>query len=203
MAKPQKTFDIAATGAPAKGRGPLWVIAVVVALVAVALFAWMRSRPPAPVTAGVADAVAAAAGGSGVETTTAASSAAPAAAEQPPSPPAPAAPSNPLQATAHFSFGGADVDAAELEAFVAGAAAGGGGILTIGGHTDDVGEENVNQILSDARAQAVETWLKGRGLPAAVEVRTTGFGESQPLCTEGTAECRAQNRRAELVLERR
>jgi len=69
--------------------------------------------------------------------------------------------------------------------------------IEIGGHTDDGGEEESNQTLSEARAQAVLDYLVANGVPAD-QLTSVGFGESQPLQDNGTAEGRAANRRIEL-----
>ena len=205
MAKPQKTFDIAASGPPARSRMWIWVVAgaiVAAAVVAIVLRTSGESGTDAP-----APAPAAGASTGGAASTAAAPAQSPESAGPQSDPPTPA-PAPPgglparLQATAHFAFGRADVDAAEL-ADIGAAAAGMRGVVTISGHTDDVGDTAVNQALSDARAQAVETWLRSRGLPPGVEIRAQGFGEAQPVCSDSTDECRARNRRADVVLERR
>jgi len=69
--------------------------------------------------------------------------------------------------------------------------------IEIGGHTDDGGEEESNQALSEARAQAVLDYLVANGVPAE-QLTAVGFGESQPVQDNGTAEGRAANRRIEL-----
>jgi OOP family OmpA-OmpF porin len=69
--------------------------------------------------------------------------------------------------------------------------------LEIGGHTDSQGSDVNNQRLSEARAQAVREALVGRGVPAD-RVEAVGYGETQPVADNGTAEGRAQNRRTEI-----
>jgi outer membrane protein OmpA-like peptidoglycan-associated protein len=66
----------------------------------------------------------------------------------------------------------------------------------INGHTDDVGDDNSNQRLSEARADAVRTWLVGQGI-SAERLRTKGYGESKPVMPNDTDEHRAANRRTE------
>jgi outer membrane protein OmpA-like peptidoglycan-associated protein len=71
--------------------------------------------------------------------------------------------------------------------------------ISIEGHTDSVGSTEYNQRLSEERAAAVHDYLIREGVPSGT-VGTAGFGESQPVATNGTAEGRQQNRRVELVV---
>lgn len=73
--------------------------------------------------------------------------------------------------------------------------------ITIVGHTDSVGSEESNQKLSQARAEAVRTFLVSQGL-SADKVVAQGAGESQPIADNKTPEGRANNRRVEIVLHR-
>jgi OOP family OmpA-OmpF porin len=66
--------------------------------------------------------------------------------------------------------------------------------LEIGGHTDSEGSESGNERLSQRRAEAVLAALRQRGL-ALPEATARGYGESQPVADNGTAEGRAENRR--------
>ena len=68
------------------------------------------------------------------------------------------------------------------------------------GHTDAVGSETYNQGLSERRAQAVRDYLVDGGV-APSRIETVGYGESQPVATNDTAEGRAQNRRVELEVK--
>lgn len=65
--------------------------------------------------------------------------------------------------------------------------------VEIGGHTDDVGSENDNQVLSENRAGEVRKYLISRGI-AAERVDAKGYGESQPR-GDTSEEGRALNRR--------
>ena len=65
------------------------------------------------------------------------------------------------------------------------------------GHTDSVGDEAYNQGLSQRRADAVRKYLVDKGV-AAARLEAKGFGESQPVADNKTAEGRAQNRRVVL-----
>lgn len=67
------------------------------------------------------------------------------------------------------------------------------------GHTDSQGKDSYNQTLSDGRARSVMDYLVSRGI-AASRLTSRGFGETQPIASNETAEGRAQNRRVELLL---
>jgi outer membrane protein OmpA-like peptidoglycan-associated protein len=71
--------------------------------------------------------------------------------------------------------------------------------LAIEGNTDSVGSEAMNQTLSERRAAAVLDYLAKESVPAA-SMTSRGFGESQPVASNDTAEGRQQNRRVELVV---
>ncbi|HUP49566.1 MAG TPA: OmpA family protein [Thermoanaerobaculia bacterium] len=71
--------------------------------------------------------------------------------------------------------------------------------ITIEGHTDSVGSEEVNQALSERRATAVRDYLVSRGVPAN-QITTTGLGETSPVATNDTPAGRQQNRRVELII---
>ncbi|MEM1373693.1 MAG: OmpA family protein [Pseudomonadota bacterium] len=66
--------------------------------------------------------------------------------------------------------------------------------IEIGGHTDAQGTDENNQALSEARAQAIAAFMVERGVPAD-GLRSVGFGESQPIADNSTAQGRALNRR--------
>lgn len=68
------------------------------------------------------------------------------------------------------------------------------GTVQIEGHTDSDGTETFNQDLSERRAEAVQRYLVGAGIPAS-RLTAVGFGESRPAASNETPEGRAQNRR--------
>ena len=73
--------------------------------------------------------------------------------------------------------------------------------IEIGGHTDNVGTAKSNQVLSEARANTVRAYLLMKGIDPS-RVTAKGYGLSQPIAENRTAEGRAQNRRTEVkVLE--
>jgi len=72
--------------------------------------------------------------------------------------------------------------------------------IDIIGHASTEGEAQANLNLSYARAQAVETYLRGRNVLAA-RMASGGLGETQPLVTPDDTEAkRSVNRRVQVVL---
>lgn len=67
------------------------------------------------------------------------------------------------------------------------------------GHTDSTGNDGINIPLSQNRAQAVSTYLAGRGVSSA-RIGTQGFGSNQPIASNATVEGRQQNRRVEIKI---
>jgi len=65
------------------------------------------------------------------------------------------------------------------------------------GHTDNVGSDSYNLGLSERRANAVKTYLVGRGVSGG-RMAPVGYGESRPIDTNETEEGREENRRVEL-----
>jgi outer membrane protein OmpA-like peptidoglycan-associated protein len=73
--------------------------------------------------------------------------------------------------------------------------------VAIQGHTDDVGEENKNLILSENRAKSVMNYLVTMGVEAD-RLKAKGFGESKPKVANTSEENRSQNRRTEFLIEK-
>jgi OOP family OmpA-OmpF porin len=72
--------------------------------------------------------------------------------------------------------------------------------VVVEGHTDSIGSDAYNQRLSERRAKAVRDYLVRQGIdPSRITVR--GYGESHPVASNDTAEGRAQNRRAEVIVD--
>jgi outer membrane protein OmpA-like peptidoglycan-associated protein len=71
--------------------------------------------------------------------------------------------------------------------------------LAIEGNTDSVGSDAMNQQLSEQRANSVRDFLASENIPAS-SMTSQGFGKTQPVATNDTAEGRQQNRRVELVV---
>jgi len=73
--------------------------------------------------------------------------------------------------------------------------------IVIKGYTDSTGPEDYNQKLSEQRAQAVQAvhdYLASKGV-SGERMKTLGYGESNPVTDNGTAQGRALNRRAEIT----
>ncbi|MBR6292892.1 MAG: PD40 domain-containing protein [Bacteroidales bacterium] len=70
--------------------------------------------------------------------------------------------------------------------------------LEVGGHTDAVGSDQDNQLLSERRAKAVYDYLILRGVDAE-RLTYRGYGESRPVADNDTPEGRAKNRRTTLT----
>ena len=71
--------------------------------------------------------------------------------------------------------------------------------IAVGGYTDNVGGDQMNQTLSENRAGAVRDYLVQEGVVAG-SVSSTGFGNSAPVATNDNSAGRQQNRRVELVV---
>jgi outer membrane protein OmpA-like peptidoglycan-associated protein len=71
--------------------------------------------------------------------------------------------------------------------------------IDVYGHTDSTGNDAINMPLSQNRAQAVSSYLASRGVSPA-RIGTQGFGSSQPVASNATAEGRQQNRRVEIKI---
>lgn len=72
--------------------------------------------------------------------------------------------------------------------------------VEIQGHTDDVGEEESNEVLGLKRAQAVKEYLnKEHGLPLH-RMEVISYGEGKPAVLNLDADSRSQNRRVVIVV---
>ena len=71
--------------------------------------------------------------------------------------------------------------------------------IEIRGHTDNVGSDADNQILSERRAKAVRDFLATNGI-ATDRLTFKGFGKTQPIDSNDTEGGRAANRRTEFVI---
>lgn len=68
--------------------------------------------------------------------------------------------------------------------------------IELGGHTDNVGDKKMNQVLSDNRAKAVYSYLVQKGI-AKERLTTKGYGDTIPIADNNTEVGRAENRRTE------
>lgn len=73
-------------------------------------------------------------------------------------------------------------------------------LVTVHGHTDDVGEAAFNLRLSEQRALSVARYLADAGV-ARARLLVVGHGESEPVADNATQAGRDRNRRVELQLE--
>ncbi|WP_320813973.1 OmpA family protein [Flavobacterium sp.] len=71
--------------------------------------------------------------------------------------------------------------------------------FSIEGHTDSDGTEEMNQMLSTSRAQAVQAYLIENGIDAT-RLSSTGFGEKYPIDSNKTSKGKANNRRVDVKL---
>ncbi|MBS1508334.1 MAG: OmpA family protein [Bacteroidetes bacterium] len=67
------------------------------------------------------------------------------------------------------------------------------------GHTDNTGNADANQTLSNERANSVKNYLISKGL-AENRIEAKGFGQSQPIADNNTFAGKAKNRRVQIVL---
>jgi outer membrane protein OmpA-like peptidoglycan-associated protein len=78
-----------------------------------------------------------------------------------------------------------------------------GAAVEIHGHTDNVGDPNKNQALSESRAFAVRNWLM-KSAPVNFpesRIRVYAHGQTNPIAPNSTDAGRARNRRVEIVLK--
>ncbi|MFD1768192.1 OmpA family protein [Sphingobacterium suaedae] len=71
--------------------------------------------------------------------------------------------------------------------------------LKLAGHTDNTGSMQTNMRLSKERAEAVKAYLVSKGANAS-RIEATGYGPTQPIASNATAEGRQINRRVEFTL---
>ncbi len=72
--------------------------------------------------------------------------------------------------------------------------------IRIEGHTDNIGDPELNQSLSLFRAKVVATYLIDKGIEPN-RIKAKGYGHSKPVADNSTEEGRAKNRRVEFVVE--
>ena len=70
--------------------------------------------------------------------------------------------------------------------------------IEVQGHTDNVGGDDYNQKLSEARANSVMNWLTQHGV-AAGRITAKGYGKTKPVVDNNTDEGRMKNRRVEIA----
>ncbi|MEO8020358.1 OmpA family protein [Polaromonas sp.] len=72
--------------------------------------------------------------------------------------------------------------------------------VAISGHTDSVGNDAANQLLSENRAAAVRDYFVNLAAVPAGRLSIKGHGKTQPVADNKTEEGRARNRRVDVVI---
>ncbi len=72
--------------------------------------------------------------------------------------------------------------------------------IEVQGHTDNVGQKQANQLLSQERAAAVVQWLTEHSIDAD-RLSAVGFGDTKPIGRNDTEEGRRQNRRVAFLIK--
>lgn len=70
-------------------------------------------------------------------------------------------------------------------------------VIEIGGYTDNVGSDDTNMDLSQARAESVVAYVVEKGI-SSTRISAKGYGEADPRATNETPEGRQENRRVEI-----
>ena len=71
--------------------------------------------------------------------------------------------------------------------------------LQVEGYTDSVGSDELNQKLSENRASTTRDFLVKQGV-SQDNITSAGYGKSNPVADNGSAQGRAQNRRVNLIV---
>jgi outer membrane protein OmpA-like peptidoglycan-associated protein len=71
--------------------------------------------------------------------------------------------------------------------------------LEINGHTDNIGKQEDNLVLSSNRAKAIVNYLNSKNIEAK-RLSYKGYGSSKPIADNNTEEGRAKNRRTEFTV---
>lgn len=71
--------------------------------------------------------------------------------------------------------------------------------LEIDGYTDSTGTDEVNQTLSDKRAEAVRNFLVAQGV-SHTTITSQGFGSANPIASNDSTQGRQMNRRVDMIV---
>lgn len=71
--------------------------------------------------------------------------------------------------------------------------------IEIAGHTDNIGDDHLNMLLSEARAKSVADFLLSKGV-SSKRITAKGYGETRFIDTNDTEEGRRNNRRVEFTI---
>lgn len=72
--------------------------------------------------------------------------------------------------------------------------------IAIEGHTDNIGDDRMNQSLSLQRAKSVKSYLMANMAISDNQIAAVGYGELKPIASNDREDGRAQNRRIDVVL---
>ncbi len=75
-----------------------------------------------------------------------------------------------------------------------------GTVIHIDGHTDSDGDADYNQALSEARAAAVEAFIKEHSSIQHLDISAYGYGMFKPIDSNENEDGKARNRRVEVVI---
>ncbi len=69
-------------------------------------------------------------------------------------------------------------------------------VIKVEGNSDEFGTDEYNYALGLRRAKAVKDTMVAKGVPAK-KIKVVSYGESNPVCQDGTKDCYQENRRAD------
>ncbi|MES2796812.1 MAG: OmpA family protein [Bacteroidota bacterium] len=72
--------------------------------------------------------------------------------------------------------------------------------IEISGHTDSIGSDEVNNRISQGRADAVKNYLINQGKIPSTRIVTKGYGKTRPVASNETEEGQQANRRVEFLI---
>ncbi len=72
--------------------------------------------------------------------------------------------------------------------------------LIIEGHTDNTGNVDKNQILSEKRAASIKNYFENKGIEVA-RLLSSGYGDSKPLVENNSVANKARNRRVDMNIK--
>jgi OOP family OmpA-OmpF porin len=73
--------------------------------------------------------------------------------------------------------------------------------VVIEGHTDSTGSNEINELLSQQRAESVRQYLLANKTLSYDRIVAVGYGSSKPLASNATEEGRAVNRRIDVIIK--
>jgi outer membrane protein OmpA-like peptidoglycan-associated protein len=75
-------------------------------------------------------------------------------------------------------------------------------LVTVEGHTDNVGNKSANLTLSQKRAEAVTAWLVSSGGVEKKQLKAKGYGDTKPIANNKTEDGRNKNRRVDFQVSK-